>query len=174
MALRTSSSSHPSACGRRFHGELVTATSGSNSSAALSARPTHSSLPSSQPLKPSYVRTLLPRLATKVTIDKRVHPHGLVHNSRLRVDDGRSSSACYPSATRALVPRYHRPISSSHRSEGRGGGDATSGVERIAWLPPSPWRFLRCQVPPRPICNAPKPMPKHASFRADTTNLRAV
>jgi site-specific recombinase XerD len=32
-----------------------------------------------QPLKPSYVRTLLPRLAAKVGIDKRVHPHGLRH-----------------------------------------------------------------------------------------------
>jgi site-specific recombinase XerD len=32
-----------------------------------------------QPLKPSYVRTLLPRLATKAGIDKRVHPHGLRH-----------------------------------------------------------------------------------------------
>ena len=30
-------------------------------------------------LHPSYVRTLLPRLATKVGIDKRVHPHGLRH-----------------------------------------------------------------------------------------------
>jgi integrase len=31
------------------------------------------------PLKPSYVRTLLPRLARKVGIEKRVHPHGLRH-----------------------------------------------------------------------------------------------
>lgn len=30
-------------------------------------------------LKPSYVRTLLPRLAAKVGIEKRVHPHGLRH-----------------------------------------------------------------------------------------------
>lgn len=30
-------------------------------------------------LKPSYVRTLLPRLASKVGIEKRVHPHGLRH-----------------------------------------------------------------------------------------------
>ena len=32
-----------------------------------------------QPLKPSYVRTLLPRLAAKAGIEKRVHPHGLRH-----------------------------------------------------------------------------------------------
>ena len=32
-----------------------------------------------QPLKPSCVRTLLPRLAGKVGIEKRVHPHGLRH-----------------------------------------------------------------------------------------------
>ena len=32
-----------------------------------------------RPLKPSYVRTLLPRLAVKAGIDKRVHPHGLRH-----------------------------------------------------------------------------------------------
>ena len=32
-----------------------------------------------QPLKPSYVRTLLPRLAEKAGIEKRVHPHGLRH-----------------------------------------------------------------------------------------------
>jgi site-specific recombinase XerD len=31
-------------------------------------------------LKPSYVRTLLPRLAYKAGIDKRVHPHGLRHS----------------------------------------------------------------------------------------------
>ena len=31
-------------------------------------------------LKPSYVRTLLPRLADKAGIDKRVHPHGLRHS----------------------------------------------------------------------------------------------
>jgi site-specific recombinase XerD len=30
-------------------------------------------------LKPSYVRTLLPRLARKAAIEKRVHPHGLRH-----------------------------------------------------------------------------------------------
>ncbi len=32
-----------------------------------------------RPLHPSYVRTLLPRLAAKAGIDKRVHPHGLRH-----------------------------------------------------------------------------------------------
>jgi site-specific recombinase XerD len=32
-----------------------------------------------KPLKGSYVRTLLPRLANKVGIEKRVHPHGLRH-----------------------------------------------------------------------------------------------
>ncbi len=32
-----------------------------------------------KPLKPSYVRTLLSRLAAKAGIDKRVHPHGLRH-----------------------------------------------------------------------------------------------
>lgn len=32
-----------------------------------------------RPLKPSYVRTLLPRLAARAGIDKRVHPHGLRH-----------------------------------------------------------------------------------------------
>ena len=31
------------------------------------------------PLQSSYVRTLLPRLARKAGIDKRVHPHGLRH-----------------------------------------------------------------------------------------------
>jgi integrase/recombinase XerD len=31
------------------------------------------------PLKPSYLRTLLPRLAQKAGIEKRVHPHGLRH-----------------------------------------------------------------------------------------------
>ena len=30
-------------------------------------------------LKTAYVRTLLPRLAAKAGIDKRVHPHGLRH-----------------------------------------------------------------------------------------------
>jgi site-specific recombinase XerD len=32
-----------------------------------------------RPLQPSYVRALLPRLARKAGIDKRVHPHGLRH-----------------------------------------------------------------------------------------------
>jgi site-specific recombinase XerD len=32
-----------------------------------------------RPLKSSYIRTLLPRLARKVGIEKRVHPHGLRH-----------------------------------------------------------------------------------------------
>jgi len=32
-----------------------------------------------KPLKPSYLRTLLPRLAEKAGIEKRVHPHGLRH-----------------------------------------------------------------------------------------------
>jgi site-specific recombinase XerD len=32
-----------------------------------------------RPLKPSYVRMLLPRLAAKAGIEKRVHPHGLRH-----------------------------------------------------------------------------------------------
>jgi site-specific recombinase XerD len=30
-------------------------------------------------LKPSYLRTLLPRLAGKADVEKRVHPHGLRH-----------------------------------------------------------------------------------------------
>jgi site-specific recombinase XerD len=32
-----------------------------------------------KPLSPSYIRTLLPRLADKAGIEKRVHPHGLRH-----------------------------------------------------------------------------------------------
>jgi len=32
------------------------------------------------PLKASYVRTLLPRLAKRAGIEKRVHPHGLRHS----------------------------------------------------------------------------------------------
>jgi site-specific recombinase XerD len=32
-----------------------------------------------RPLAPSYVRTLLPRLAAKAGVAKRVHPHGLRH-----------------------------------------------------------------------------------------------
>jgi integrase len=32
-----------------------------------------------KPLKPSYLRTLMPRLAKKAHIEKRVHPHGLRH-----------------------------------------------------------------------------------------------
>ncbi len=32
-----------------------------------------------QPMDPSYVRRLLPRLAARAGIDKRVHPHGLRH-----------------------------------------------------------------------------------------------
>ena len=32
-----------------------------------------------QPLKPSYVRTMLVRVAERVGIEKRVHPHGLRH-----------------------------------------------------------------------------------------------
>jgi len=32
-----------------------------------------------KPLQPSYVRTLMPRLANKAHIEKRVHPHGLRH-----------------------------------------------------------------------------------------------
>jgi site-specific recombinase XerD len=32
-----------------------------------------------KPLKSSYVRTLLPRLAEKAHVEKRVHPHGLRH-----------------------------------------------------------------------------------------------
>jgi site-specific recombinase XerD len=31
------------------------------------------------PLKPSYVRTMLVRVADKAGIEKRVHPHGLRH-----------------------------------------------------------------------------------------------
>jgi site-specific recombinase XerD len=34
---------------------------------------------SGSPLRPSYVRTLLPRLAKRAGIEKRVHPHGLRH-----------------------------------------------------------------------------------------------
>jgi site-specific recombinase XerD len=32
-----------------------------------------------RPLKPSYVRTMLPRLAARAGITRRVHPHGLRH-----------------------------------------------------------------------------------------------
>jgi site-specific recombinase XerD len=34
---------------------------------------------SSRPMQPSYVRTLLPQLARKAGVRKRVHPHGLRH-----------------------------------------------------------------------------------------------
>ena len=39
-----------------------------------------------KPLQPQYVRELLPRLARKASLDKRVHPHGLrhTHASELR------------------------------------------------------------------------------------------
>ena len=33
-----------------------------------------------KPMKPAYIRTLLPRLACKAGIDKRVHAHGLRHS----------------------------------------------------------------------------------------------
>jgi len=38
-----------------------------------------------RPLKPSYVRTMLPRLAARAGIDKRVHPHGLRHTHAYEV-----------------------------------------------------------------------------------------
>ena len=38
-----------------------------------------------KPLKGSYVRTLLPRLAAKVGIEKRVHPHALRHTMAFEV-----------------------------------------------------------------------------------------
>lgn len=38
-----------------------------------------------KPLKPSYVRTLLPHLVDKVGIEKRVHPHGLRHTHALEL-----------------------------------------------------------------------------------------
>lgn len=41
------------------------------------------------PLQPSYVRQLLPRLAARAGIDKRVHPHGLRHAHAVElVEDG--------------------------------------------------------------------------------------
>jgi site-specific recombinase XerD len=41
-------------------------------------RPLFSTL-EGKPLKPSYVRTMLPRLGRRAGIEKRVHPHGLRH-----------------------------------------------------------------------------------------------
>jgi integrase len=38
-----------------------------------------------RPIKDSYVRTLLPRLARRAGIDKRVHPHGLRHTHAYEV-----------------------------------------------------------------------------------------
>jgi len=38
-----------------------------------------------RPIKPSYVRTMLPRLAARAGIDKRVHPHGLRHTHAYEV-----------------------------------------------------------------------------------------
>lgn len=38
-----------------------------------------------RPLKPSYVRTMLARLAGRAGIDKRVHPHGLRHTMAYEV-----------------------------------------------------------------------------------------
>jgi len=65
-------------------------------------------------LKPSYVRSALPRIARKAGIEKRVHPHGLRHSfaSELAAEkqDLRVISAALGHSSTATTDRYIRHL----------------------------------------------------------------
>jgi integrase/recombinase XerD len=74
-----------------------------------------------RPLAPQYVRTLLPRLAKRAGVEKRVHPHGLRHSHavelRRRGVPLETVSAQLGHANLSTTDRYLRGISVVERLE---------------------------------------------------------
>ena len=63
----------------------------------------------------SYVRRLLPRLARKAGISRRVHPHGLRHTYAAELARERTSINIIRDALGPLHPRNHRPLPTRRR-----------------------------------------------------------
>ena len=64
-----------------------------------------------RPMKSAYVRTLLPRLARKAGIDRRVHPHGLRHTHALSLPVKVSHSTSF--RPNLVIPRWRPPTGTS-------------------------------------------------------------
>jgi integrase/recombinase XerD len=82
-----------------------------------------------QPLKDSYVRALLHRLARKARIEKRVHPHGLRHTYAAELAmEGFPVNLIQQQLGRtnlATTDRYLRHISPS---------ELAHGIQRRTWI----------------------------------------
>ena len=75
------------------------------------------------PVSDDYVRGLLRRLAAKVGIGHRVHPHGLLHTFATELEAARNASHRDQQAARPLQRRRHEPLPRSpDQPPGRPGG----------------------------------------------------
>jgi len=82
----------------------------------------------------SYVRRLLPRLAARAGITRRVHAHGLRHTyaSELAREHTPIPDQRHPRRARTQHPRRHRPLPARRRPDARHRDDAGTLLERRA------------------------------------------
>ena len=81
-----------------------------------------------RPLYPSYVRTMLARVADRAGVDKRVHPHGLRHSMAFELMWEGTPVPIIQAALGTCVSRYYPAVPGSPSSEGCRGGNAAPGV----------------------------------------------
>ena len=88
-----------------------------------------------QPLDDSYIRHLLPRLAAKAAVDKRVHAHGLRHTHASELaKEGLPMNLLQAQLGHASLGN-HRPIRAPHRTARARGGDAPADVAALMGTP---------------------------------------
>ena len=84
-----------------------------------------------RPMKSAYVRTLLPRLARKAGIDKRVpRPRPEAH-PRLRIGDRGHADPCHSSPVGPFLRGNHRPLHQAPEPGRRGRGDEVAGLDAV-------------------------------------------
>lgn len=101
------------------------------------------------PLDASYVRQLLPRLAGRAGVDKRVHAHGLRHAHAVE-HWSKTAWRCTTSATSSapFVPGGHRPLPAPYRSRGSYRGAPPAGVEPVDRRGLVRWPAVDGRAPP--------------------------
>ena len=106
--------------------------------------------PQGPPMKSAYVRTLLPRLARKAGIDKRVHAHGLRHTHAFELAG--EGTPLHVIQAQLVIRRWRPPIGTSGTEPGRRGRDDEGADLDAVEAPGDPPDFLVRHPRPRTAC----------------------
>src|SRR5260370_1231187 len=88
-----------------------------------------------RPLRASFLRALLPRLARKAGIEKRVHPHGLRHTCAAELAIEGCARAAHSAAAGPCQPAHHHGQSAPQRPCGAGRADAPAELDFVKATP---------------------------------------